>query len=58
MLLLHCLRSNGGISSRPPEEFCEIVFIAFMMSSLVIYILYLSVGVQRSHLDTILNSHS
>ena len=36
MLLLHCLRSIAGISSGHPEEFCEIVFIASMMSSLVI----------------------
>ena len=36
MLLLHCLRSIAGNSSGPPEEFCEIVFIASMMSSLVI----------------------
>ena len=35
-LLLHCLRSISGNSSGPPEEFCEIVFIASMMSSLVI----------------------
>ena len=35
-LLLHCLRSIVGNSSGPPEEFCEIVFIASMMSSLVI----------------------
>ena len=34
-LLLHCLRSIAGNSSGPPEEFCEIVFIASMMSSLV-----------------------
>ena len=33
-LLLHCLRSTAGNSSGPPEEFCEIVFIASMMSSL------------------------
>ena len=32
-LLLHCLRSIAGNSSGPPEEFCEIVFIAYMMSS-------------------------
>ena len=35
-LLLHCLRSIAGNSSGPPEEFCELVFIASMMSSLVI----------------------
>ena len=35
-LLLYCLRSIAGNSSGPPEEFCEIVFIASMMSSLVI----------------------
>ena len=35
-LLLHCLRRIAGISSGPPEEFCEIVYIASMMSSLVI----------------------
>ena len=35
-LLLHCLRSIAGNSSGPPEEFCEIVFIESMMSSLVI----------------------
>ena len=35
-LLLHCLRSIAGNSSEPPEEFSEIVFIASMMSSLVI----------------------
>ena len=35
-LLLHCLRSIAGNSSGPPEEFFEIVFIASMMSSLVI----------------------
>ena len=34
-LVLHCLRSIAGNSSGPPEEFCEIVFIASMMSSLV-----------------------
>ena len=34
--MLHCLRSIAGNSSGPPEEFCEIVFIASMMSSLVI----------------------
>ena len=33
-LLLHCLRSIAGNSSGPPEEFCELVFIASMMSSL------------------------
>ena len=35
-LLLHCLTSNAGNSLGPPEEFCEIVFIASMMYSLVI----------------------
>ena len=35
-LLLHCLRSIAGNSSRPPEELCEIVFIGSLMSSLVI----------------------
>ena len=35
-LLLHCLRSIAGNSSGSPEEFREIVFIASMMSSLVI----------------------
>ena len=35
-LLLHCLRSIAQNSSGPPEEFCEIVFIASMISSLVI----------------------
>ena len=35
--LLHCLRSIAGNSSGPPEKFCEIVFIASMMSSLVIF---------------------
>ena len=35
-LFLHCLRSIAGNSSGPPEEFYEIVFIASMMSSLVI----------------------
>ena len=35
-LLLHRLRSVAGNSSGPPEEFCKIVFIASMMSSLVI----------------------
>ena len=35
-LLLHCLRRIAGNSSGPPEEFCDIVFIASMMSSLVI----------------------
>ena len=35
-LLLHCLRSITGNSLGPPEEFCERVFIASMMSSLVI----------------------
>ena len=35
-LLLHSLRSISGNTSGPPEEFCEIVFIASMMSSYVI----------------------
>ena len=35
-ILLYCLRRIAGNSSGPPEEFCEIVFIASMMSSLVI----------------------
>ena len=35
-LLLHCLRNIAGNSSALPEEFCEIAFIASMMSSLVI----------------------
>ena len=35
-LLLHCLRSIAGNSSGPPEEICEIVFVASMMSPLVI----------------------
>ena len=35
-ILLHCMRSIGGNSSGHPEEFCEIVFIASMMSSLEI----------------------
>ena len=35
-LLLHCLRSIARNSSIPPEEFREIVFIASMISSLVI----------------------
>ena len=39
-LLLHCLRSIAGNSSGPPEVFCEIVFIASMMSSLVIIVSY------------------
>ena len=34
--LLHRLRSIAGNSSGPPEESCEIVFIASTMSSLVI----------------------
>ena len=33
-LMLDCLRSIAGNSSGPPEEFCEIVFIASTMSSL------------------------
>ena len=36
MLLLHCFRSIAANSSGSPEEFFEIVFIASMMSSLVI----------------------
>ena len=35
-LLLHCLRNIAGNSSGPPEEFCEIVLIVSMISSLVI----------------------
>ena len=35
-LLLHCFRRIAGNSSGPPEEFWEMVFIAFLMSSLVI----------------------
>ena len=35
-LLPHCLRSSAGNSSGAPEEYCEIVFIAAMISSLVI----------------------
>ena len=35
-LLLHCFRGIAGNSSGPSEEFWEIVFIASMMSSLVI----------------------
>ena len=35
-LLLHCLKSIAGNSSGPQEEFCDIVFIASMMSSLEI----------------------
>ena len=37
-LLLHSLRSIAGKSLEPPEEFCEIVFITIMMSSLVMLI--------------------
>ena len=33
---IHCLKSNAGNSSGPPEVFCEIIFIASMMSSLVL----------------------
>ena len=33
---MHCLRSIAGKSSGPPEEFCETVFIASMMSSLLV----------------------
>ena len=53
-LLLHCLRSIAGNSSGPPEEFCEIVFIAAMMPSLVILMSesVFQVGVQRCPLDT------
>ena len=55
-ILLHCLKSIAGNSSKPPEEFCEIVFIRSMMSSNinVIYCLtvYLPVGVERSPFDT------
>ena len=52
-LLLHCLRSIAGNSSGPPEEFCEIVFIASMMSSLVILMSdsVFPVGVRRNPLD-------
>ena len=35
-LFLHCLKSIAQNSPGPPEEFCEIGFIASMMSSLVI----------------------
>ena len=35
-ILLHCMRRIGGNSSGHPEEFCEIVFISSMMSSLEI----------------------
>ena len=35
-LLLHCLRSIAGNSAGPPEQFCEIIYIASMMRSLVI----------------------
>ena len=35
-LLLLCLRSITGNSSGPPEKFCEIVFIASMMYSLIL----------------------
>ena len=35
-LLLHCLRSIALNSSGPPEELYEIIFIASMMSSLVV----------------------
>ena len=53
-LLLHCLRRIAGNSSGPPDEFCEIVFIACMMSSLVILMSdsVFATGVQRSPLDT------
>ena len=51
-LLLHCLRSIAGNSSGPPEKICEIVFIASMMSSLVIFMYdSAAVGVPRSHLS-------
>ena len=53
-LLLHCLRRIAGNLSLPPEEFWEVVFIASMMSSLVILMSdsVFPVGVQRSPLDT------
>ena len=53
-LLLHRFRIIAGNLSGPPEEFCEIVFIASMMSSLVILMsgIVFAVGVQRSPLDT------
>ena len=35
-LFLHCFRRITGNSSGPPEEFCEIVFIASTTTSLVI----------------------
>ena len=52
--LLHCLRSN---SSGPPEEFCKIVFIAYMISSLVILMSdYIFLWASKEVL-WILNSH-
>ena len=53
-LLLFCLKSIAGNSSGPREEFCEIVFIASMMSSLVIFMSdsVFFYGVERSSLDT------
>ena len=53
-LLLHCLTNIAGNSSAPPEEFCEIVFIASMMSSHVILMSdsVFPCGCQRSPLDT------
>ena len=53
-LLLHCLRSIAENSSGPPEEFCEIVFIASMMSSLVILMSdsVFRCGCPRSTLDS------
>ena len=38
-LFLRCLRGIAGNLSGPPEEFCEIVFIASMMSSLVVILM-------------------
>ena len=50
--LLHCLRRIAGISSGPPEEFCEIVFIASMMSfvaiKIIIIIIPVGFGAERS----------
>ena len=53
-LLLHRLRRIAGNSSGPQKKFCEIVFIASMMSFLVILMSdsVLPVGVPRSPLDT------
>ena len=48
-LLLHCLRSIAGNSSGPPEEFYEIVFMAFG---------YLIVRVWSGVLKTLLSSFS